>query len=186
MPGARCAQALRYLGSRDGISSTLSQTSYFAAAAPRRRCWIFFLIKSSSKSLWSQHVARPWQPADLLKVQRGRRRLGEPDKPSSPRMKHSQKQRLKHPPTPATPFCHLPSRGQCPHMSSETNLNADSSYLVEMHGVLSEVMNVQSLDCTKEQFPSSFCPSPQGLSTPVESNRNGRGLSIYRPMFWAG
>lgn len=73
MPGARCAQALDYLGRRAGVFSIPSQASYFAVAAPMGGCWIFCLIKLSSKSLWSQRVARPWQPAGLLNVHRGRK-----------------------------------------------------------------------------------------------------------------
>lgn len=91
-----------------GFPPFQARPSYFSAAAPRGGCWIFCLIKLSSKSLWSQCVARPWQPAGLLNVHRGRRWLGQPDKPSSSRMKHSQKWHLRHPPTPATPLCHLP------------------------------------------------------------------------------
>ena len=33
--------------------------------------------------------------------------------------------------------------------AQKPNLNADSSYRIEMQGVLREVMNVQSLDCTE-------------------------------------
>lgn len=59
-----------------GFSSTSSLASYFAAAAPRGGYWIFCLIKLSSNILWSQCVARPWQPVGLLHIPRGRGQLG--------------------------------------------------------------------------------------------------------------
>lgn len=91
--------ALRYLGRREVVSPTPGQASHFAAAAFIGGCWIFCLIKLSSKSLWSQRVAGPWQPTGLLSGLGERGQLGEPDKPSFFRLKHSQNQNLKHPPS---------------------------------------------------------------------------------------
>lgn len=96
-------------GQEGRVSSTPSLASYFAAAAPRGRCWIFCLIKLPSKILWSQCVSGPWQPARLLHIPRGRRQLGEAV--LFPQAKtHPQNQCLKHllPHTsPPNPLCCL-------------------------------------------------------------------------------
>lgn len=122
--GSGVVMALSYLGRRDGVSSTTNQANYFvAAAAPRGGCWIFCLIKLSSKSLWSQRVARPWQPAGLCTVPRGKRQLGEPDKLFSPRLQPCQNQCSKQPLPPLSHPCRLHSIGYCPLVSSGTKEN---------------------------------------------------------------
>lgn len=98
-----CPSPGRHFGHRPGTpelsGSSPGQASHFAAAAFIGGCWIFCLIKLSSKSLWSQRVAGPWQPTGLLSGLGERGQLGEPDKPSFFRLKHSQNQNLKHPPS---------------------------------------------------------------------------------------
>lgn len=82
-------------------------------------------------------MARPWQPAGLLNVYRRRRWLEQPRLSLLPQDETLSKVTFKAPSYPSnSPLSSPQGWDNIPMRAQKPNWNADSSYLIEMQGVL--------------------------------------------------